>query len=277
MFTREKKLIALLLSAALVLTMNTGLFAAVGAEDVVSAKADTTTITTPTEDPTSPSQFAGYTIGEVKAMSDNSPARMISFNVAGDFSVSFCQVIPAFGKKIKKGNFDAVLGKVTVTDLKTGEVYEMESAQVVRLKGAKADAFPTVSNAGLNIKKFKKKGDKTKDKRGKEIIKTLKKQYRSKAKSINKDLGLIIYPVRLTDDNAKSKFGAKLTGKVGKKIKLQITLFGNKFKHDSKGKKDSFKQSYTLNYTNDVLTVSSSDIWTPNGVSKNSVDNSKLK
>ncbi len=45
MFTREKKLIALLLSAALALTMNTGIFAAVGAEQTAAAAANTTTVT----------------------------------------------------------------------------------------------------------------------------------------------------------------------------------------------------------------------------------------
>ncbi len=281
MFTREKKLIALLLTAALAFTMNTSMFAAVGAESVESAVYDA--------DATTPSQLvtpAGYTTTEVQeTLSKNTFGRPVSVNLTADATLSYNVLVPYFGKKVPKGQEGNVLGASTVKLIVKGKEVPIKKLQVKYLKSVTqvGGQYPTVSNATLIIKPNVKGLDKDLKKAAKEAAKATKLQKGGKLGAA----GLIVYPIRLNKLTAKSELKAVLKGKKAKtdKMKLTLALFGKNFKF--KSGKDQFNKKGAKAFEFDsaftTLSISTNDIWTGiDGTSENSVpiseiDTSKVK
>ena len=281
MFTREKKLIALLLTAALAFTMNTSMFAAVGAESVESTAYAAETST--------PSQLvtpAGYTTTEVQeTLSKNTYGRPVSVNLTGDATLSYNVLVPYFGKKVPKGQEGNVLGTKDITLTVKGVKVPIKKFQVKYLKTVdqKGGAYPTVSNATLIIKPDVKGLDKEVKKAAKEAAKATKLQKGGKLGAA----GLIVYPIRLNKLTAKSELKAVLKGKKAKteKMNLTLALFGKNFKF--KNGKDQFnkKGAKAFEFDKDftTLSISTNDIWTGiDGTSENSVpiseiDTSKVK
>lgn len=275
MFTREKKLIALLLTAALAFTMNTSMFAAVGAEAPVESGvyAETTTPTTP----------AGYTTSEVQALSDNKAGRPVSVNLADKVTLSYNELVPFFGKKIPKNQEGNVLGQYKL--MVNGKEVPIKKVKVVyKTKDLTqvGGQYPTVSNASLvitpNVKGL--------DKDTKKAVKAAAKATKGSKKALGK-APLIVYPIRLNEDTAKG-FKAVLKGKKAKKEKVQLILdlwgknFKNKQGKDTFTKKGAKAFEFDANFT--TISISTNDIWTgKDGTSQNSVsingnfDTSKLK
>ncbi len=274
MFTREKKLIALLLTAALAFTMNTSMFAAVGAEAPVesSVYAETTTPTTPTAPP------AGYTTTDVQEMSSNKVARTVSVNLEG-CTVSFASAVP-FGGKNNKDVLKALLDSVVI--VKDGKTYVATKGKLVQFKSNSADnkksAFPTVSNAGLQITAVAEKGQTKKDKN---LSKAFKDATKVDKKGGKAALGVIVYPFRLTNDTVGAVDKLKASGKAGA-YKLVFKYGKKPIKAKQKNGKDSYKDTYEFKLVGDVktgyLTVSSADIWTGlEGLSCNKITKNKMK
>ncbi len=282
MFTREKKLIALLLSAALVLTMNTGLFAAVGAEEVVTADAKVTSPTSVTD--TSPSQIEGFTVGEFKDVSENKYSRPISINKIGGvdkLSLSYNVLVPFFGKKIPKNQDGNILGKLTLNY--DGKAINIKKVKVVYLKtvSQKGGAFPTVSNASIQITvDAKDLKAKVTDKATQKAIKKALKSTKGSKKALGA-AQIIVYPYRLQSAGTKPV----LKGKKDKvaKIKLIVSLAGKNYTF--KSGKDMFNKKGTSAFElkNDMFSVSTNDVWSgavgvsENGMKLDKFETSKLK
>ena len=212
MFTREKKLIALLLTAALAFTMNTSLFAAVGAEDVATVYADTTTGPQTTASQTTEAQ-----------MSQN---KLISANRMVDaYLVNYSDYVPFFGKSFKAKDFEQVLGKITISY--NGQTVKVTKVKLVRLK----DGVSTSYNAAIQITKTDNK----------DTTKAIKKLTKVNKKSKDNKLPVRIYAMNLdyaVSNNQISDLQAK--GKSGKySLKMKFASTGKKF--TAKQKKDSFK------------------------------------
>jgi len=275
MFTREKKLIALLLTAALAFTMNTSLFAAVGAEDVATVYENTTsnTNTSGTQtDLASPSQFEGYTVGEVTAVSENKQARPVSINNFGGvkgLTLSYNSLIPFFGKNIAKDKSGTVLGDLSVTI--DGKKIGIKKAKVVYLKtvAQKGGAFPTVSNASIQITLDNK------DLKALANKKDIKKAFKSN-KGSKKQLGaaaIIVYPYRLNSGKDKD---TGLKGKASKVDKAKLILGWAGKKYNVKSGKDMFgkgaDKTFSLTADKKGLIVSTNEVWSGvAGTSENSV------
>ncbi len=199
MFTREKKLIALLLTAALAFTMNTSLFAAVGAEDVATAYAETTTETS------TASQLTSEIEAKMSANEICNPVE-ITFSEGNfkDVSISYNSFMPYFGGKFDKKQFKDLKIKVSYN----GKTYDATAGKVVLLKGGKE----SVSNASIAITKIN-----ANDKDSKKLQKAIKKYTKANKKALGK-LPVRIYAFRLSAATAGlldlSK--AKASGKVGK-------------------------------------------------------------
>lgn len=275
MFTREKKLIALLLTAALAFTMNTSMFAAVGAEAPVESAAYELTTAPELATP------AGYTTSEVQALSDNKAGRPVSVNLADKVTLSYNVLVPYFGKKIPKNQEGNVLGQYKL--MVNGKEVPIKKVKVVYLKevAQKGGQYPTVSNASLVITP----NTKGLDKDTKKAVKAAAKATKGKKKELGK-APIIVYPIRLNADTAKS-FSGVIKGKKAKPEKIQVILglFGKNFKF--KSGKDQFnkKGAKAFEFDKDftTLSISTNDIWTgKDGVSGNTVsvnlfDTSKLK
>lgn len=153
MFTREKKLIALLLSAALALTMNTGIFAAVGAEVTAADAANTTTITSSVQTTTVQTAKLSGKKGEyVITMSFNETPLYTGKKV--DPTVLAATITISYNNYKAKKSADPVSGniaKLDVTKVKFQKGYKGKAVEDVKF-------YPSAVNvkaAGLD--KFDKK------------------------------------------------------------------------------------------------------------------------
>lgn len=153
MFTREKKLIALLLSAALALTMNTGIFAAAGAEDKASATAALAT-------PTSSVQLTSATTSKLTDKKGQEFYITLSFNETPLYT----------GKKVDPAMLDATMTisynkfKKTKSELVSGNITKLTVTKVKFQKGYKGKTveevkfYPSaVDVKGANLDKVNKK------------------------------------------------------------------------------------------------------------------------
>ncbi|MBR2185703.1 MAG: hypothetical protein IJ857_00025, partial [Lachnospiraceae bacterium] len=143
---------------------------------------------------------------------------------------------------------------------------------------SKNGAFPTVSNAGLQITAVTEKGQTKKDK---DLTKAFKKATKVDKKNGKAALGVIIYPFRLTNDTVKDVDKLKASGKSGG-YKLSFKYGKKAIKAKQKNGKDSYKDTYEFKLVGDVkngyLTVSSADIWTGlEGLSCNKITTNKMK
>ena len=170
MFTREKKLIALLLSAALVLTMNTGLFAAVGAEDVTSEGAYLTTSASQTssESQTVVSQSANDIEGYSFILSFNSTPLFTGktvdlgildgkLSISGNgLSISGNDAIKVTGIKFAKGVNKKTVGKkkFTVAKVDMKAVAKASKKDVKKALKALKKTLKTNAPFELEVKNF---------------------------------------------------------------------------------------------------------------------------
>lgn len=209
-----------------------------------------------------------------------------SVNVAvGDYTVTYYSQIPS----VKGGKVDGYVGKITVSNNKTGRVFQAKKVKLVRLKNAETNQgpYPTVSNAGLQITKLWLNGGGgwlhiPSDKEGKRVQKEIKKLTKVDKKASYDKLAIpvIIYPRRLTkeiselngkvqkDGSIKLKKIATLKGKAGK---YSLEFYGNRKKMTCKnGKKDSFKTGiHQVDYDRNtgIISANSADVWTgPDGL-----------
>jgi len=234
--------------------------------------------------------YSVYTI--YSCIDNNYPFNFVNKKI-GDYTVGYYSNIPFFGKKIKKGYVDDVLGEIVVQD-KDGNVFEVEKVKVVRMKNPPAGqgAYPTVSNAGLQITKLEydhtvssnyegkdQLPEKAAKKLEKEVTKALKKatKVNKKASADTYQLPLVIYPFRLSKaavtqwkGNLAPTYASLKLNKKGNKVTLN-NFCGNKKYTIKDGKKDSFKNGrHSVKYVEPYLTVSSADVWTgPVGLSWN--------
>lgn len=213
-------------------------------------------------------------------MDFNQPALSVNKQL-GDYTVTYYTKIPYYGKGKRPSS--KTTGDVLISDNKTGKTYKAVVKNVIRLKNAKSGQgpFPTVSNAGMQIKKICVLESKT-DKKGKTTYKTRSKLDKNEKKvqkdlkkltKVNKKNGyesqalpIIIYPKRLTNETV-AKNTLILKGKAGK-----YSIKYNKLKIKNGGK-DSFKTgTHKIEFDRDkgILTIDSADVWTGyNGLSSN--------
>ncbi len=269
--------------------MNTSLFAAVGAEEVATVAAKTTTETSTAVNASSPSQYEGYTVGDVEALVSNNATHATSENDLGGvkgLTVSYNKFVPFFGKTIAKDKSGSILGELTVTY--QGKKIAFKTAKVVYLKtvSQKGGAFPTVSNATIQIKLDNKalKSVVTDKATQKAIKKAFKdKTVKGSKKGVGK-LSIVVYPYRL---NGAKKGAVSLKGKGSKieKAKLILGEFGKKY--TVKSGKDLFGKdaSKAFKFTDDKkgLIVSTNEVWSglegtsANSVSLDMLDTNKFK
>lgn len=205
-----------------------------------------------------------------------------SVNVAvGDYTVTYYSQIPSMKDGTVDKNKKTDVGKITVSNNKTGNVYSAEKVKLVRLKNAETNQgpYPTVSNAGLQITKlWLSEGDKEAKRVQKEIKKLTKVD--KKASYDKLAIPVIIYPRRLTkeiselngkvqkDGSINLKRIATLKGKAGK-YSLEFKVNGKKMTCKN-GKKDYFKTGihqvdYDIN--TGIISANSADVWTgPDGL-----------
>lgn len=169
MFTREKKLIALLLTAALAFTMNTSMFAAVGAEATVESSAYTTTETSTGTQLASSSQT-------MKTVSANYNGKNGKYTVSVNYNTT-----PLFvGKKL-----DAAMLNVTI-DVTPEGGKTVSGVKITKVKFQKGDAGKgkAVGDAQFAVTAFDKKAyksDKDTKKMLADVIKSMKKDFSYKA------------------------------------------------------------------------------------------------
>ena len=218
---------------------------------------------------------------KLRGMDDNVPSQSVNM-VVGNYTISYFQQIPFFGKQKKMHPGASIFGKIVASDNTTGKYYEVKTVKVTRLKNAPANQgpYPTVSNAGIQIIELSmSKGDKTGKKMQRELKELTKVSAEGSLDSVK--LPVIIYPRRLTDDISISKTGAAaarkgkydkictLKGRKGK-YKLSFSVLGKESKLKNGGK-DSFKTGTTevdFNPETGKLSANSADVWTgPNGLS----------
>jgi len=254
MFTREKKLIAILLTAALAFTMNTSMFAAVGEENVEAGVALLTTGTTPTQPTTGTNSddkdLSGNKTPVVDeaakaielAISTNKACNPVNVTVDGSYVVSYNSYQPYFGKKFNAKNF-ASLG-ITVSI--NGKTYKAIKGKIVRDKGG----TESVSNSSIVITKLETGAPK-------DAQKAIKKATKATAKKKGV-LRARVFAFRLNDETAKD-LGLVAKGKAGK-YTLKFTLGGKK--QTISQKKDSFgnKNVGTWTVSAGGITVSTNDI-----------------
>ncbi len=253
MFTREKKLIALLLSAALVLTMNTGLFAAVGAEDVVSAGANITSITTASE-PT--------TVVDARAMVSNNKTHEATIKLASSYDVTYYQFVPYYGKSFKAKDFEKFFGKIIIS-ANDGAKYRASKIKVVRLNGKASTSY----NAGIQIVKVEYDSGlaSAPDKKTvKAVGKALKTATKTKKKDSTANMPVRIYAMNLEYAVSLNQIETPvLKGKSGKynlSFKVKETNKKNKFKNGKKDLNKAGTYSITLDAAKNLV-VSSNDIY----------------
>ncbi len=267
MFTREKKLIALLLSAALVLTMNTGLFAAVGAEDVASVAAATTSPTTPTT-PTTPTQDEL----DREAMVSNNMTHEATIKLASAYDVTYYQYVPFYGKKWKGKDFSKVLGTIVISA--NGVQYKASKVKVVRLKGKSSASW----NAGIAITKLEVLKGTADKKTLKAVTKALKTATKTKAKDSSASMPLRIYPMNLEYAVSGNQVDKPVVKGKADKLNLAFKIANSQQKMKFKNGKKDLNKASTYDIKLDAaknLVVSSNDIY--GTVSADKIDASKVK
>ncbi|MBQ9550002.1 MAG: hypothetical protein IJU87_04240 [Lachnospiraceae bacterium] len=239
-------------------------------------------------------EYYVYTI-KLRGMDDNAPSQSVNM-VVGNYTISYFQQIPFFGKQKKMHlgvGGSSIFGKIVASDNTTGEYYDVKTVKVTRLKNAPSNQgpYPTVSNAGIQITKLYV--PESKKKSGKKMQKELKELTKVSAEGSldSVKLPVIIYPRRLTDDISISKTGTEKARKgkydkictlKGRKGKYKLSFFVLRKKSKLKnGGKDSFKTGTTevdFNPETGKLSANSADVWTgPNGLSYGCFDDSRAK
>ena len=171
MFTREKKLIALLLTAALAFTMNTSMFAAVGAEAPVESAAYELTSA-----PSTGSQLASSS-QTMTTVSKNVEGKNGKYTVSVNFNTT-----PLFiGKKLDAAMLNVTIdvtpeGKKTVSGVKITKV-KFQKSDAAKGKGIGSLKFAVT---GFDKKAYK--SDKDTKNMINDVIKSMKKNYDYEAK-----------------------------------------------------------------------------------------------
>jgi hypothetical protein len=236
MFTREKKLIALLLTAALAFTMNTSMFAAVGAEAPVESAAYELTSETSTGSQLTSEIEAKMSANELCNPVDITVDLVGKKDTFKGVTISYNSYMPYFGGKLDKKQFANLKIKVSYN----GKVYDAAAGKIVLCQGKDE----TVSNASIQITKIN-----ATNKDEKKLQKELKKYTKATKKALGK-MPIRIYAFRLSADTVSqldlSK--AKASGKEGKRkfsfkfpagkgfgkkatVKEKKDVFGNKDKN----------------------------------------------
>lgn len=210
---------------------------------------------------------------EDDGMALNYPAASVN-TVIGDYTVTYYTKIPS------KTSFKAEKIFASVLDNNTGKTYSVTDYKIVRLKNVEPNQgpFPTISNAGIQIKKLEPSSSgasKADFKAAKKVQRKLKRLTKVAKKRgwDSQSLPIIIYPKRLTNEYVKYKKNyfnqGKLSGRSGK-----YRLYFDRCSIQN-GKKDSFGtgvHQVDFDRTKGIITVNSADCWTgPDGLSINYV------